>query len=445
MKQKRRSENVFTKLSYVFIVLMLTVFLFWFDSSGYSGITEAKLTMFNIICGGYVILTLILIPASLATEVITKQELKAYIKESTWVQRLLLAFLLLTVVSALLSPYKSETWVGATRYEGVRSIALYVLSAVFLSSFGRVKSWMAYLLGGSVLCFSVISIIQLYGGNPFGLYPGDLNYFGAGVDYSGEYLGTIGNTDLVAAFLCVAITLLWVAVVRMKGKWRYLLLIPTAAALFVLLKMSVMAGLVGVFGGAVLALPVVLPVSAKTRKIIAIAILALFVLALVFLYIADIGGGMLHEAHELLHGNVSDTFGSGRIHIWKNVLEKIPDNLWFGTGPDTMSHAQLEAFTRYDPDKGVQLVAEIDTAHNEYLNILFHQGIFALLAYLAALVLAAAKWIKQGSAVPAAAACGAAVLCYCIQAFFGISMFLTAPFFWMTLGLLDGSLRTKAK
>lgn len=28
MKQKRRSENVFTKLSYVFIVLMLTVFLF---------------------------------------------------------------------------------------------------------------------------------------------------------------------------------------------------------------------------------------------------------------------------------------------------------------------------------------------------------------------------------------------------------------------------------
>ena len=65
MKQKRRSENVFTKLSYVFIVLMLTVFLFWFNSSGYGGITEAKLTMFNTICGGYVILTLILIPASL--------------------------------------------------------------------------------------------------------------------------------------------------------------------------------------------------------------------------------------------------------------------------------------------------------------------------------------------------------------------------------------------
>ena len=232
---------------------------------------------------------------------------------------------------------------------------------------------------------------------------------------------------------------------RMKGKWRYLLLIPTAAALFVLLKMSVMAGLVGVFCGAVLALPIVLPVSARTRKIIAIAILALVVFTLVFLYVADIGGGMLHEAHELLHGNVSDTFGSGRIHIWKSVLEKIPDNLWFGTGPDTMSHAQLEAFTRYDPDKGIELVAEIDTAHNEYLNILFHQGVFALFTYLAALVLAAAKWIKRGNAEPAAAACGAAVLCYCIQALFGISMFLTAPFFWMTLGLLDGSLRPKVK
>ncbi len=441
MKQKRRSENVFTKLSYVFIVLMLTVFLFWFNSSGYGGITEAKLTMFNTICGGYVILTLILIPASLATEVVSKQELKAYIRESTWVQRLLLIFLLLTVVSALLSPYRSETWVGTSRYEGVRSIALYVCTAVFLSSFGRVKPWMAYLLGASVLGFSVISIVQLYGGNPFGLYPGNLNYFGAGVDYSGAYLGTIGNTDLVAGFLCVATTLLWVSVVRMKDKWRFTLLIPTAAALFVLLKMSVMAGLVGVFGGAVLSLPIVLPVSAKARKIIAIAILVVFVLTLVFLYVADIGGGMLHEAHELLHGNVSDTFGSGRIHIWKSVLEKIPDNLWFGTGPDTMSHAQLEAFTRYDPDKGVELVAEIDTAHNEYLNILFHQGTFALLAYLAALGIAAVKWIKRGNAAPAAAACGAAVLCYCIQAFFGISMFLTAPFYWMTLGLLDGALR----
>ena len=444
MKRKNRSESVFTKLSYVFIVLMLTVFLFWFDSSGYGGITEAKLTVFNVICGGYVILTLLLIPACLVTENMTVQELKRYIKESTWVQRALLIFLLFTVISALISPYRSETWVGATRYEGVRSICLYVLCAVFLSSFGKIKSWMAYLLGGSVLCFSIICIAQLFGANPFGLYPGDLNYFGAGVDYSGAYLGTIGNTDLVSGFLCVAITLLWVGVVRMKGKYRFLLLIPTAAAVFVLLKMSVMAGLVGTFGGAVLALPVVLPINDKTRRIIAISIAVLFIIALAFLFFADIGTGMLHEAHELLHGRVSDTFGSGRIHIWKNVLKKIPENLWFGTGPDTMSHAKLEAFTRYDANKGVELVAEIDTAHNEYLNILFHQGVFALLAYLAALIIAAVKWIKRGNATAAGAACGAAVLCYCIQAFFGISMFLTAPFFWMTLGLLDGSLRTKA-
>lgn len=444
MKRKNRSESVFTKLSYVFIVLMLTVFLFWFDSSGYGGITEAKLTVFNVICGGYVILTMLLIPACLVTENMTVQELKRYIKESTWTQRALLIFLLFTVISALLSPYGSETWVGATRYEGVRSICIYVLCAVFLSSFGKIKPWMAYLLGGSVLCFSLICIAQLFGANPFGLYPGNLNYFGAGVDYSGAYLGTIGNTDLVAGFLCVAITLLWVGVVRMKGKYRFILLIPTAAAVFVLLKMSVMAGLVGTFGGAVLALPVVLPINDKTRRIIALAIAVLFLLALVLLFVFDIGTGMLHEAHELLHGRASDTFGSGRIHIWKNVLKKIPENLWFGTGPDTMSHAGLEAFTRYDADKGVELVAEIDTAHNEYLNILFHQGIFALLAYLAALVIAAVKWIKRGNATAAGAACGAAVLCYCIQAFFGISMFLTAPFFWMTLGLLDGSLRTKA-
>ncbi|MBR3704257.1 MAG: hypothetical protein IKM11_02045, partial [Oscillospiraceae bacterium] len=85
----------------------------------------------------------------------------------------------------------------------------------------------------------------------------------------------------------------------------------------------------------------------------------------------------------------------------------------------------------------LMLVAEIDLAHNEYLNILFHQGVFALLAYLAALFLAAVEWLRCSRRNGASAAVGSAVLCYCVQAFFGFSLCMVSPYFWIMLAFLE--------
>lgn len=441
MKKKTVKESVFTKLSYVFIALMLTVFLFYFNSTGYSGITEAKLPVFRALCGGYVILNIILIPACLATGLIKTDDIKRKISELTAAQKLAAVFMLLTVLSSLLSDFSPRTWQGVSRYEGTITVCTYCLCFIFLSSFGRIKKWMPYLLGASVLVFCALCIVQLCGKNPFSLYPEGMNFYDAGTEYNGQYLGTIGNADLTAAFFCIVIPLLSAAVIRMKGKTRFLLLVPIAASLFVLLKMSVLAGLLGVFAGMVLSLPVLLPLSDKRAKWLMLLIAVLLLLCVLLVFFVDSDVGMLHEAHELLHGRADESFGSGRMYIWKNVLERVPEHLMFGSGPDTMILSGIEPFTRFDADKNVNITAEIDTAHNEYLNILFHQGVFALLAYLALLVVLAVKWIRRGRASDAAAAAGTAVLCYCIQAFFGISMFLTAPFYWMTLGLLDSSLR----
>lgn len=441
MKKKLEKESVFTKLTYIFIVLMLTLFLFWVDATGYSRITEAKLPVFKALCGGYVIAVLVLVPSCLVTGLIKTADVKRFFKESTWAQRLAAAYMLLTVLSGILSQYGFNTWQGVSRYEGTETICIYCLCFIFVSAFGRIKPWMKYVFGAGVLALCVLSIIQLAGANPLGLYPDGLNYYGSGTDYNGAYLGTIGNTDLYSAFLCIAVPILWVSVLRSKDKYRLFLLVPLAAALFVLIKISVLAGLLGVFGGAVLSLPTVLNVDRKTSKRIAMIIAALLILSLAFVFFADVNVSLLHEAHELLHGRADDSFGTGRIYIWKNVLGLVPEHLLFGSGPDTMSLAGIEPFTRFDPIKNVQIVSEIDTAHNEYLNILFSQGLLALIAYLAMLAVLAAKWVKCSNSDAACAALGAAALCYCIQAFFGISMFLTAPYFWLTLGLLDAAIR----
>lgn len=254
-------------------------------------------------------------------------------------------------------------------------------------------------------------------------------------------MGTIGNVDLVAAYFCLVIPLLWVALLRQQGWRRWLLLIPLAAALTVLLCMSVLAGLVGVFGGGILALSVVLPAEARTRRHLALTLLAAAGLALILLWTWDVGDGLLHEMHQLLHGRADGSFGSGRLYIWKEVLKRVPGQLGFGTGPDTMLLAQIEPFTRYDENLGALIVGQIDVAHNEYLNLLYHQGIFALVAYLAALIWLAGQWIRRSRTDAAVAMLGAAALCYGVQAFFGFSMCMTAPFFWLTLALLTSRCR----
>ena len=417
----------------IFITLMLTVFLLWFDKSGYTAITEAKLPVFFILCGAYIVGMAVLIVVS-----------GDYRKLSA-VQWLIVGYLLVSILSAVCSPHSDKAWIGATRYEGAITIAVYCLVFLLVSQYGKAEKWMLLPLGIATGAMCILCIVQLYGGNPFGLYPEGMNYFGAGRLYSGKYLGTIGNADLLAAFFCVAIPLMWVSFLRLDGKTRYALLLPLLLSLFVLFKMDVTAGILGVFGGGVLSLPVVFPSGKSKRKVLAWLLLALIIFSLAFLFLADIGNGTLHELHEMMHGNVSDKFGTSRVYIWKNVLRLVPDRLFLGAGPDTMSFADIEPFTRYDAGLNKTFVARIDTAHNEYLNVLYHQGIFALALYLAALITAAVKWIENSEKNTACAILGAAVLCYCMQAFFGISMFLSSPYFWICFGLLESSYNKKSE
>ena len=104
-----------------------------------------------------------------------------------------------------------------------------------------------------------------------------------------------------------------------------------------------------------------------------------------------------------------------------------------------MAAQQISLYSRVI--NGVEIPLVIDVAHNEYLNILYHHGIFALLSYLLALGISFVRWIRSGWRDAAAAACGGAVVCYGIQAFFGFSMCQTAALFWLALAVLNRQTR----
>ena len=413
----------------IYIALMLTVFLLWFDKTGYRAITAAKLRVFFVLSGLYIV--------SAVTAAIVGKSLPKP-KELSAVQWLVIAYMLITLLSAACSPHSAKSWLGATRYEGAITISVYCIVFLLVSLYGRAGKWMLWPLGISAVLMSTVCIIQLCGYNPFSLYPEGMNFYGSGKDYIGQYLGTVGNTGLLAAYFCIAIPVMLISLVRLKDKLRFALILPLALSIFVFVKMNVAAGTLGVFGGMLLSAPVIIK-GKKKRKTAALILLAAILCGIAFVYLCDTDIGTLHEAHELMNGNASDSFGSGRIYIWKNVLELVPNRLLIGAGPDTLSYESIEPFTRYDASADKLITAHIDTAHNEYLNVLYHQGLFALIAWLAALILSAAKWIKHGEKNTALAVTGGAVLCYCIQAFFGISMFITAPFMWISLGLIEAS------
>ncbi len=428
----------FASVTEVWLLLMAAVFPLFVGFRGYAHISEAKFAVFCVLCGGYAAVMLLLGLEGLLIGAVKPVSPLALLKKSTWPQRFVLLYLLFTWVSALASPWFPETVIGVSRYEGALTITLYGLCFLLVSVFGRARGRLLAALGGSVTLLCLLCLLQLWGLNPFGLYPAGLTFYDAGTKYVGEYLGTIGNTDLLAAFLCLVIPVFWVSLLRLRDRRRLLLLLPLALSLFVLLRVRVLAGLLGVFAGGLAALPAVLPAGKRARRVLALCLAALLLLALAALFYFDAGSGLLHELHETLHGRAEPSFGSGRFYIWEQVLPRIPERLLFGAGPDTMLRAGLTPFSRLDAATGRTVVAQIDVAHNEYLNVLFHQGLFALAAYLALLVSLARRRLREAGERPLSAMLGAAALCYCVQAFFSFSTCIVAPLFWLTLGLGEG-------
>ncbi len=152
-----------------------------------------------------------------------------------------------------------------------------------------------------------------------------------------------------------------------------------------------------------------------------------------------IGGASLQEEiADLFAGKLTDASGTYRIGIWRNALQMGLKRPVFGTGIGTF----LEAFKTYADKAGLtERLGLIDTAHNEYLQLFCTVGLFGLVPYLIFLVLLAVKSFRRIFKDPYVLILGAAVLCYCVQAFFSFSVVIIAPYFWICMGLLNSRIK----
>ena len=432
------SGKIMRKATEIFILLFVSVHLLFFGFSGYSNIFLAKKITFCTITSLYFLCGVI---AFIIFRFKEKRAVFSYIKANfSAVHLCVLFFLAVAVISGLLSDYFPYTFFGISRFEGIFTVAYYCFSFILVSLFPCRKKYLLWVFGSSVTLFCAISIIQIFGYNPFSLYPDGMNFYDAGRLYTTAFLSTIGNTNLTGAFICTALPFFAVLLIKAKSKLKFLLLIPVLMLLFIVAKMNVDSAIIAIAFIFFVSIPLVFSFSKKACIVYFSVLLVICILFLVFIYNYPPSGGFLSEISQILHGDVSDSFGSGRIRIWKNVLSEIPDSPIIGKGPDVMYREDFEPFSRYYPDLGKNMTTKIDVAHNEPLNILYHQGVLGLICYLGFIILTLRSFFKNRRCT-LNLAFGCAFICYLVQSMFTFSMCLTAPYFWICAGMVVGMKR----
>ncbi|MBQ3287539.1 MAG: O-antigen ligase family protein [Firmicutes bacterium] len=417
--------------SSLFAGLMLGLFPLAFFS-GYGSITRDKFLILVIVCCDFTL-------ALLLSLVWTRRFRNPLAVFDGWTtpQKLLLLFWLLALISAVASPFPDLVLLGGRRFTGLVSLTLSVGTALALAGLGRWHDAYFDLIAISSLFMSVLSVCQLLGGNPFGLYPGGMDYFDGNELYQGRFLGAVGNVDMLSAYWCLVLPLLLGGIVLLRGKRRWLCLLALTLGVAVEAAADVDAGLLALLLSALIFLPLLLPRRARKWAWIVLALLLLTALLLLFFYDGP-EQGTLWELSRVLHGDIRDEFGSSRVLIWKEGWRSMDSvRVWLlGSGPGTRATHFETVFERVS-DSGQVIRSAVDSGHNEYLDYLLELGAPGLVLYLAALLATLAALlgaVRAGDRRPLVL--GWSLLAYCLQALFNLSSVVITPLFWTVWGLL---------
>ena len=405
-----------------YICIMLLIFPLWTGTVGYTGITRPKFLFFALLTGLW-------LAALLACALIFRYRPS----RPRGFRLAALAFMAAACLSALFSENIQYSILGSNRCDGLVTLLLYGGIALGVSRWGEFKERYVNLSALAAGLCAVVCILQLCRVNVLGLFPEGLDFFDAGTRYTGEFLGTMGNTNVLAAWFCLVIPLLTVSALRSRPVRAALLLLVAAACLGLLFYIEALSGLVGCLGCALVTAPYYVNQTGRRRaaRILLAAEAAACLAGLALVYFTPPGNGMLWELSEILHGRAQDGFGSSRVAIWREALRLFAERPLLGGGPDSFGLRSTVEFSRFVPETGATLSTHADNAHCEPLGYLVNLGIPGFAAYCALAVLSLRRWLRGADP-----ALGAGLLCYLVQSLFGLGLCLVAPIAWIYMGLL---------
>ena len=470
----------------VYLITMLLVFPLFFGFSGYGQITLSKFVFLLSATGLW-----------LAALAFAALRCHSAAPARSGAQIAACALALVSLLSWLCCGDLRSAFLGAGRFDGLLSTLVYVLIFLGVSGFARPKPLHFRLFAVSLTLVLLTALLHLAGSDPLRLYPRGLSYFDSGIRYSGVFLGTIGNTNILDAVLCLAlpcffalfvcgepwyllvpavlaVPVLWKAggdglkvsmlltalvvppllfssLPRIRRGLRALGCLLAAAALgawwqpepglplrfvFSPLVCVLFASAAGCAALSFLPLPGDFAPKERTlRRFFAALSGAALLCGLAAVFFWPGKTGTLYELRQFLRGQAEDSFGSNRIRIWRGCLALVPAHPLLGCGPGMLAANLDIEFSRYVPEAGETLRSYVDNAHNVYLAALVNTGLLGLAAHLATLGLSAAEAVrKRRDSLFLSLALG--LVCAVLHAFFGLGLCLSEPLFWLALGLI---------
>ena len=417
----------------LYILVMLGVFPLWcgVHAHAYTAITRTKYEFFLIATLVWLGCTAVLLAAAL----IRRECRMPAIRPAHLAMGL---FLVCGAFSAAVSAYGSVCLLGAGRYDGFLTTVLYAAVFFGVSFLGEPKRCHVWAAGISTLLCCIVAVLQLFGLDPFSLYPEGMNYYDKYERLSAAFLGTIGNAGILTAFLTLTAPLLVCFAVLSRRRADRFLLIPGVLAAAVLLLCDVDAGVAALLGCVLVSVPTV--IRRKRASCLAGAVSGGVLLAGVSaLYLLPFSSGTAGELRQVLHGTLADEFGSHRGQIWKRCLALFRERPWLGGGPGTISLRLDIRWSRYIEALGKERSVFVDNAHNVFLGHLVNIGLPGALCYLAALVCSLATWQRRRTEGALYPALGCALVCCMIQEFFGLGLVISEPMLFIVWGLLESA------
>lgn len=347
-----------------------------------------------------------------------------------------LGYLLFVWISTAFSPYREALYSTVT-HEHALTLTCYVVCFLVLSLFAKPTRSVLIAIYAATGVHCLIVALQLCGWNLFGLYGEAKNYYISSLRHAGNFLGTVGNVDLVSALLSLLMPICLVGGLTAPG-WRKLPgLVLAGICMMELLWIQVLNGLVGSLVGGVIAALALIPVRRKVKLVMLLVLAACCAAGAALVWARDFPSGPLHELHEILHLRIKDSFGSGRVFIWRQMLRRVPGQLFLGAGPDTVRYTGLAPFLRYNAAGKVVAGAALTDAHCLPLEILYCTGLFSLLNWLVMVFRVLRSWARRGLGSREGAAIGAGLVCFLVSMLFCISSVILMPLCWCLLGLLQ--------
>lgn len=362
-----------------------------------------------------------------------KFSFKRIIKNNIW-DILLFVMLIWSAVSSLTAENKYISMKGTWyRKDGFYTYliyaAMYVCGKAVTSD--RFKKYILRTFGIVCTFLSVFTLLQYNGylNNLLGKYAENL-------DIWTEYASIFYNTNHYAYFMTLALmALAGLIIIEKKLMHKALFLAMFVYNLWALIINDTFGGYIAVIAGIVF-LSVILLVNNRKYLVSVIIVCMTFVITSVCIdlktHTVSANFGITYT--DAKTGISNDAGGSSRIGLWKQAFKFMKDKPVFGYGPDGLYSKYYEAgFTN-------------DRPHNEFIQHAVFLGVPAALMYIGALISLFIYCIKRLKKLNVLLlVTGGMVFAYVVSSFFGNTMYYTAPYYFMTLGLLSSCHREECE